>query len=109
LPEGDFIGYGHKLTKGEKASGFILVDEVEHSFADGDSEVTELIATKILAQDKIESEQNLQREWKNFESLTDSQKQQLIIIRHSGKLVGDKAARVKKAIDEGQEDLMAIE
>lgn len=108
LPEGDMIGYGHKLTKSEKDSGFIKVGDTEYNFSDGDSEVTDLIATKLMAQDNKEAEKALQLQWKNFDSLSANHKRQLLIMYQAGDLTPDTSNKIKKAIEVGTEDLMSF-
>lgn len=108
LPEGDMIGYGHKLTKSEKSSGFIKVGDTEYNFSDGDSEVTDLIATKLMAQDNKAAEKALQLQWKNFDSLSSSHKRQLLIMYQAGDLTPDTSNKIKKAIEVGTEDLMSV-
>lgn len=65
----DAVAYGHKLTKEEKESGFIEIDGQAVRYRDGESELTERKATKLMQQDMAAKEGTLKHKISGFDSL----------------------------------------
>lgn len=89
------IGYGHKLTAKEKSDGFITIGNDTYKFEDGDSEVTEYVAKKLLASDSKVAESKLQVEVKGFADLSERQRAQVRGLYISGKLTPELVESIK--------------
>lgn len=94
-PVDDTIGYGHKLTPKEKSDGFITIGKDTYKFEDGDSEITEYVAKKLLAADSKVADSKLQVEVKGFADLSKRQQAQVRGIYISGKLTPELVDSIK--------------
>lgn len=100
----DTLGYGHKLTKAEVKRGYIDIDGTSYKFTDGDSEITEEVATALLRQDMAKSEKQLASSWEGFDKLPVKYKKVLINIQYNtGKANQATWPKLKEAMDKGDD------
>lgn len=98
----DTIAYGHKLTKEEKESGFIEIDGQAVRYKDGESELTDRKATKLMQQDMKAKGEALKHKVGGFSSLPHGVKNAFIDTAYNlGTNFMEKNPRAHKAFSYG--------
>lgn len=99
------LAYGHKLTAKEAESGTVEVDGVSYSFKEGESQITEQVAEKLMVQDLDKARSHLQLKWRGYEDLPAKYQKLLVSIQYNtGDVTSKSWAKLNKAMKEGDDE-----
>lgn len=105
-PEGGLptIGYGHKLSRADVTRGYLSFNGKRYNFKEGDSQITEKVATELLKHDMKQAREHLKKMWAGFEQLPAQYQKVLEAIQYNaGDVSPSKWPKLKQAIASGND------
>lgn len=106
----DTLAYGHKLTSKEMTDGFVEVDGNQYSFREGESQITQRVADRLLEQDLDKSEKFLTNNFKGYDDFPDKYKRVLVSLQfNTGNVTQRKWPKLAKAMQAGNDQAVRRE
>lgn len=106
----DTIGYGHKLTAAEARRGYIELEGKRYKFTDGDSEITEQVALKLMRKGVADAERSLKKAWSSYDELPDKYQKVLINLQfNTGSATPSNWPKLKEAMLSGDDSKVRSE